>query len=169
MKKLIFSLVILGLAIQAYGQEIKTEKLSEVVISATNYKYLSKTGLENASVSVAMLEQKVASYDLKNSEFYNDEYDSYVISFYIPEGKILAAYDKNGKILRTVEKFKNVKLPKEVQMSVAKQYPNWRFEKDIYLVNYHDSSNKITKKYKITLVNGDKRIKVKVDADGTIL
>lgn len=169
MKKLIFGLVILGLAFQTYAQEIKTENLSEVVIWATNYKYLSKTGIENASVPVTLLEQKVASYDIKTSEFYNDEYDSYVVSFYIPEGKILAAYDKNGKIIRTAEKFTNVKLPDEVLTSVAKQYPNWVFEKDVYLVSYHDINGKITKKYKITLGNGDKRIKVKVDAEGNIL
>ena len=169
MKKLIFGLIILGLTIQTYAQEIKTEKLSEVVIAATNYKYLSKTGLENASVPVALLEQKVASYDIKSADFYNDEYDSYVVSFYIPEGKILAAYDKDGTILRTVERFKDVTLPKEVYTSIAKQYPNWRFEKDIYLVNYHDGSGKITKKYKITLVNGKKRIKVKCDPEGNFL
>lgn len=168
MKKLIFGLVILGLTIQTYAQEIKTEKLSEVVISATNYKYLNKTGLENASVPVTLLEQKVAGYDLKNADFYNDEYDSYIVSFYIPEGNILAAYDKDGTILRTVERFTDVTLPREVYTSVAKQYPNWRFEKDVYLVNYYDSGN-ITKKYKITLVNGDKRIKVKCDAEGNIL
>lgn len=169
MKKLIFGLVILGLAIQTYAQEIKTEKLSEVVIAATNYKYLSKTGLENADVSVSLLEQKVASYDIKSSEYYNDEYDSYVVSFYIPEGKILAAYDKNGNILRTVEKFENVKLPREVILKVTKQYPNWSFEKDAYLVNYYDGSATISKKYKITLVNGDKRIKVKCDPEGNFL
>lgn len=169
MKKLIFGLIILGLTIQTYAQEIRTEKLSEVVISATNYKYLNKVGLENASIPVALLEQKVASYDIKNSDFYNDEYDSYVVSFYIPEGSILAAYDKEGKILRTAERFKDVALPKEVYTKVAKQYPNWIFDKDLYLVNYYDSSGNITKKYKITLVNGDKKIKVKCDSEGNFL
>ena len=170
MKKLIVGLVILGLTIQTYAQEVKTEKLSEVVIAATNYKYLNKVGLENADVSVALLEQKVASYDLKKADFYNDEYDSYVVSFFIPDGKILAAYDKDGNLLRTAEKFKNVKLPIEVRNNVAKQYPNWGFEKDVYLVNYYDSSSgEINKKYKITLVNGDKRIKVKCDHEGNFL
>ena len=42
MKKLIFGLVILGLTIQTYGQEIKTEELSEVVVTAANYKYLNQ-------------------------------------------------------------------------------------------------------------------------------
>ena len=167
MKKIIIGLLVIGFAIQSFAQ-IKTEKLSEVVIAATNYKYLNKVGLENASVSVALLEQKVASFDLKNSEFYSDDYDTYSVDFFIPDGHILAAYDRDGNIIRTIEKFKDVTLPRTVITSVAKQYPNWVFKKDVYLVTYHDIKG-ITKKYKITLENGDKRIKIKVDADGNFL
>jgi len=170
MKKIIFSLLVFGfgLAIQSFAQ-IKTEKLSEVVISTTNYKYLNKVGLTNASIPVALLEQKVASFNLKDADFYSDEYDLYDVSFYIPEGYILASYDKDGNILRTAEKFKDVALPRAVIESVAKTYPNWSFTKSVYLVSYHDASGKINKKYKIVLKNGDKRIRIKVDPEGNIL
>lgn len=168
MKKIILSLIILGLAFQGYSQKIKTEELSEVVIAATNYKYLSATGLENASIPVALLEQKIASYNLKDSDVYNDEYDSYVVSFFIPEGKVLAAYDKDGTIIRTVERFENVNLPREVLYKIAEQYPNWTITGDAYLVNYHNHRG-INKKYKITLKNGEKHIKVKCDPEGNFL
>lgn len=165
MKKLIIGLIILGFAFQAQAQ---VEELSEVVVAASNYKYLTKVGLENASVQVSLLEEKVANYDLKSADFYNDEHDTYVVSFFIPEGKILAAYDKNGEIIRTVERFKDVKMPKEVTDAVVKRYPNWSIAKDAYLVNYYESG-KITKKYKITIKNGDKRIKVITDNNGNFL
>lgn len=169
MKKIILGLLIFGFAIQSFAQvKIKTEKLSEVVISATNYKYLNKVGLTNASIPVELLEAKVASFNLQDSEYYSDEYDYYEISFYIPDGHILAAYDKDGNIIRTIERFKNVTLPREVIESVAKKYPNWSFAKDVYLVNYHHSGT-ITKKYKITLKNGDKRIKIKVNEYGDFI
>jgi len=46
MKKIIIGLIVLGFAIQTQAQVItKVEELSEVVIAATNYKYLSATGL----------------------------------------------------------------------------------------------------------------------------
>ncbi|WP_298368090.1 nicotinate-nucleotide adenylyltransferase [uncultured Lutibacter sp.] len=167
MKKILIGLLVFGFAFQSFAQ-IRTEKLSEVVIAATNYKYLNKVGLENADVNVSMLEQKVASFDLKNAEFYRDEYDTYAVDFYIPDGKILVAYDKDGNIIRTIEKFNDVALPREVIESVAKQYPNWTFKKDVYLVNYHESGN-ISKKYKIVLENNDKRIRIKVDAEGNFL
>ena len=160
-------ILIFGLAIQTFAQ-VRTEKLSEVVIAATNYKYLNKTGLENASIPVSLLEQKVASFDLKNSDFYQDDYDYYEITFYIPEGYILAAYDKNGEILRTAERFNDVALPQGVITAVAKRFPNWVLKKDVYLVSYYESGN-ISKKYKITLENEDKRMKIKTDAEGNFL
>jgi hypothetical protein len=167
MKKILMGILIFGLAIQTFAQ-VRTEKLSEVVIAATNYKYLNKTGLENASIPVSLLEQKVASFDLKNSDFYQDDYDYYEITFYIPEGYILAAYDKNGEILRTAERFNDVALPQEVITAVAKRFPNWVLKKDVYLVSYYESGN-ISKKYKITLENEDKRMKIKTDAEGNFL
>ena len=170
MKKIIFGLIIFGLTVQTYGQ-IKTEELSEVVISATNYKYLNKVGLENASVPVALLEQKVATFNVKDADFYTDEYSTYEVTFYIPDAYILASYDGHGKILRTVERFKNTALPRPVIESVARTYPGWTFAKDVYLVNYHDAGDtgKITKKYKIVLKKGDDRIRVKCDEKGNFL
>lgn len=169
MKKIIFGLLFIGLTIQSFAQIIVT--LPEIEITATNYKYLSKAGFENASLPVEMLERKVATFDLKNAEFYSDEYDTYEVSFYLPEGYVLASYDKDGNILRTAERFKNVKLPRAVIESVAKTYPDWVFTKDIYLVNYHErgTTGKITKKYKITLENNDQKIRVKVDENGNFL
>lgn len=169
MKKIIFGLLFIGLTIQSFAQVIVT--LPEIEITATNYKYLSSAGFENASLPVETLERKVASFDLENADFYSDEYDTYEVSFYLPDGYILASYDKDGNILRTAERFKNVKLPRAVIESVAKTYPNWAFTEDVYKVSYYESGNtgNITKKYKITLENNDKKIKVKVDENGNFL
>lgn len=169
MKKLVFGLLFLGFATQAYSQIIQTEKLSEVTVYATNYKYLnSLTSEEPADISVELLQRKVATFNLQDSEFYQDDYDLYRINFFIPEGKILAAYDKDGKLLRTAERFTDVKLPNSVRESVAERFPGWEITKDVYLVNYHDQKG-VTKKYKLKLVNGDKVLRVKTDEKGNFL
>ncbi|MEQ9581688.1 MAG: nicotinate-nucleotide adenylyltransferase, partial [Arenibacter sp.] len=70
MKKFLFSLLAFGLTTQAFSQVIPTLELSEVTVYATNYKYLNdiNTG-ELASIPVKLLQQKVATYDVKSSEF----------------------------------------------------------------------------------------------------
>ena len=169
MIKVIFGLLFLGLTTQAYSQIVKTEELSEVSVYATNYKYLSDANTqEEASVPVEMLRRKVASFNVDDTGFYADEYDLYKVGFFIPEGKILAAYDKDGKLIRTAEKFTDVDLPKAVKESILDRFPEWTITKDIYLVNYHDAKG-VNKKYKLKLENGDQTLRVKTDEKGNFL
>lgn len=175
MKKLLLGLFIIGLTTQfglttqTFSQVINDGMLPEIEVHALNYKYLSSIDNTASPVPVKLLEQKVANFDVKESEFYNDEYDYYKISFFIPEGKIVAAYDGDGKLIRTIEKFKNIKVPKEVSKSVAKRFPGWIIYEDVYKVNYHKTSGVTKQEYKLTLENGDKRLKVKTDPKGNFI
>ncbi|MFL1895320.1 nicotinate-nucleotide adenylyltransferase [Aquimarina sp. 2-A2] len=166
MKKFIVSLLILGISFPFYSQ--KVEQLSEVFISATNYKYLDKVSSREVAVPVELLERKVATFNLKDADFYQDDYDLYQVTFYIPEGKILASYDKEGNILRTAERFVDVNLPTKVINAVKERFPNWAISKDIYLVNYHDKKG-AKKRYKLKLENQDKVLRVKVDENGDFM
>ncbi len=168
MKKLLLGLLALGLTTQFYAQVINDGMLPEVMVYATNYKYLNSIDNSEAAVSVQLLEDMVAKFDVKSSEFYEDGSDFYRVYFYIPDGKIVAAYDRDGKILYTIEKFKNVALPNDVASAVAERFPGWKIAKDVYKVNY-DNKLGALKQYKIVLENGKKTIRIKVDEEGTIL
>jgi hypothetical protein len=165
MKKIFFSLLIFGLTTQVYSQ---ITALPETVISI-NYKYINAVNDQNSAQEVQMLEKEVALYNLKNSELYQDDYDSYYVSFYIPEGKIVAAYNKDGKIIRTIEKFKNTKLPTNVLNSVSQRFPGWDLTKDVYEVIYHNKKGVTKQQYKVTLKNGEKTLKVKLDPEGNYM
>ena len=168
MKKLLLGLLAIGLSAQFYAQVINDGMLPEVEVRATNYKYLNSIDNTEAAVSVQLLEDMVAKFDVRSSEFYEDGSDFYKVYFYIPDGKVVAAYDKDGKILYTIEKFNNVALPNNVAASVAERFPGWKVAKDVYKVNY-DVNTGSKKQYKIVLENGKKRIRVKVDDDGVFL
>ena len=103
------------------------------------------------------------------SELYSDEYDEYFVTFFIPEGKILAAYDKDGFLIRTVEKFKNIKLPIDIIETIAQKYPKWHMAKDIYKVNYHQYKGVTKMQYKVRLENGEKSFNIKIDEDGNFM
>jgi hypothetical protein len=144
---------------------IAQEVLPEVTVVATNYKYLKSVGEKEVAQPVQMLQRTAAAYDVKKSEYYEDDYETYFISFYIPEGQILAAYDKNGKLIRTAEKYENAKLPSAVTGAVNTRFPNWKISKDVYQVTYYDDKG-TNKKYKLLLENGNKRMKVKMNEAG---
>jgi hypothetical protein len=158
-------LSILGFANNSFSQIT----LPEVRVLSLNYKYLKSVYDSSAAQPVKLLERRAASFDLKNSEFYEEESDSYFISFYLPEGQILAFYDNTGKMIHSAEKFKNVALPRVVQVAVANKYPGWAIAKDIYLVNYVSDGNESKKVYKLILENNSKRIRTKLSDKGEFL
>lgn len=159
------AILIAGLSLRASAQIV----LPEVHIIASTYKYLNATNNREMSQPVKMLEFQAASYDVKKSEFYNDDYDGYYITFFIPDGQILAAYDKDGKLLRTAEKFKNTKLPPAVREAVVQRFPNWQISQDVYRVHYYDHKEKAERVFKLLLKNGDKRMNVKLNENGEFI
>jgi len=164
---LLTCILLLGLNTSSFSQDTT---LPGVTVVSLNYKYLKSVNDPNSAQPVRLLEHRAASYDIKNTDYYEDEYDEYFVSFYIPEGEILATYDKDGKLLRTAERFKNVALPAVVRNAVATRYPEWRIYKDIYRVNYyHENSNNPKKVYKLVLENGDERMRVKTNENGDFI
>ena len=144
------------------------ELLPEVKVTAMRYKYLSAVDNRELPQPVKMLERMAAEYDVKNSEYYDDQYDEYIISFYLPHGYVLATYDKDGKIIRTAERFKDVALPTTVARAVANAYPQWAVSGDVYLVTYREQEG-ASKVWKVLLKDGDRRRRVKVKEDGEIV
>ena len=168
MRKLLLILFLLGIISPMSSQITELEELKEVKLVAVNYKYLDAVTNEEVAVPVKNLESHVAKYDIRSSEIYSDDYDIYEVSFFIPEGTILAAYDRNGELIRTIERYKNVGLPQAVQTAVKQKYPGYTISKDVYLVNYHGDKG-AEKRYKIKIENGKKMMKIKTDEKGNIM
>jgi len=168
MKRFLIGLLALGLTTQIYAQIVDEESLPEITIRAVNYKYLDLVDNSEAGVPVQLLEDKAANFDLKNSEFYEDGSEIYKVFFYIPKGRIVAAYDRQGEILYTIERFENVALPYDVAASIKERFPGWKMAKDVYRVNY-DVVYGAKKQYKVVLKNGKKTIRVKIDDEGEFL
>jgi hypothetical protein len=168
MKKWIPFLFLSFLAQIVIAQEPRTEELLEVVVTAVNYKYLNSTDSEEIPIPVKLLKRKVASYDVTQSELYEDDYPFYTVSFYIPEGKIVAVYDEEGNILRTIERFQNLQLPEEVITALKDRYKGWQIVEDVYLIEYNNKKG-VNRTFKITLKKGKKTQKVKLDEKGSFL
>lgn len=166
MKNLVLFLLVCGLTTPVFAQIIE---LDEVIIYPVKYKYLFEVVDVDIDKSVKKLQTKLANFDITKEEYYNDEYDEYHVSFYIPKGYALASYDKDGKLIKTIERYKNVKLPLAVSQAIAKRFPNWSVDKDIYKVIYSEKKWDSKKVYKLKLTNGKETIKVKTDENGNFL
>jgi hypothetical protein len=168
MKRVFLLLVTLGFVTPFLAQEIGTEELSEVVVKPVNYKYLNQINHKADPVPVRLLQKEAAGYIVQDQDFYQDDYSHYTVSFYIPEGKLVAVYDHEGVILRTIERFKNVDVPRAVVRSLKNSYPDWELLSDVYFVTYNQREGAV-KRYKLKLRKGEKIIRLKMDEQGQIL
>jgi hypothetical protein len=166
MKNLFLFLLVCGLTTPVFAQVIELE---EVVITPVKYKYLFEVVDDDIDRNVKDLQIKLAKFDVTKEDYYDDEYNGYRVSFYIPEGYAVASYDKDGKLIKTIERYKNVKLPQAVRLAVAERFPNWALDKDIYKVSYSEEKWESKKIYKLKLTNGKKTVRVKTDQDGIFL
>ena len=166
MKNLVLGLLFFGFAIQVNAQSVE---LPETLITV-NYKYLDAVDVDDIPNRVKKLEQEVLKYNnMEQSKLYEDEHDTYTVSFYVPEGKIVAAYDINGKIIRTIEKYKNVRLPLEVMQAISKRFPNWAIVEDVYLIKYHCDEDYLKQEYKVKIKNEDKVLTVRTNEKGDFI
>lgn len=162
------SIVALGLIGQALAQDPEVIELSEVIITPVNYKYLNQADSKDAAIPVKVLQRKVATFDIEEQDYYTDEFDFYTVSFYIPDGKIVAVYSPDGEVLRTIEKFNDVALPEAVSKAIYERFPNWEIVSDFYKVTYNNKKG-ANKTYKVKLQNGDKTMRLKLNDEGKFL
>lgn len=171
MKKIVFSLVVLGFGVQAYAQEIlyeakiKKEETPEVVIEAVERDYPGFTMEEFRALPLEYVERDVV---VNNDVESLDDYDTFEVKLTGKGTEFVATYDREGKLLSTVEHMINVTPPPVVRSSVAKAYPGWTLSKDSYNLSHFTGSG-TRERYRIELTKDNEKMHVYTDAEGKIL
>jgi len=164
MKTLVLSLLAFGLCSISYAQKSDTETLKSEILS--NLSYLQKVNVDDSPVIVMKLEHIAANYDIKESSIYKSKSAAtYDVVFEESNGKIIATYHKSGKLIRSIEEYKNLKLPLQVSTSISKKYPGWSFIGNIHKITY--SKNKASKMYTVQIKNKKQTKLLKFELDKT--
>ena len=148
-----------------FSQEITLDEIQLF----SNHNYFTATNTEQLALPVKKLEDQVVDYKADKTDFKYDKGEIYNVTFSIPEGNIIAAYNDQGLLVSTIEKYTNVRLPSEVIYAILNRFPNWAIVSNIYYVNYHNEKGITKKLYKIELINADKSLDIKTDDKGNFL
>ncbi|CAM4231760.1 hypothetical protein [Gillisia limnaea] len=171
MKNLVIGLFVLGLTSLGFSQnttsEVEEVQLEGVVVSNVNLNYLEKVQDKTLSDHVIFLEKEASIFDVKKLVEFDGRKESFQVLFKGSNGYIIADYDRNGKILKTLERYKDIKLPKNMIKSVLMQYPNSNFLKVVYNVNY-DEKKDVEKTYKIQIMNDGRKRNLKINRGDNI-
>ncbi|TDE29849.1 MULTISPECIES: hypothetical protein [Flavobacterium] len=169
MKSLII-LLFLSVTIASYSQvtekgKIKIEELPGVVIKRVGTDFSVYIPDNNPDQRVRTVEEKFIAYDLgKDAE----GFEEYLVVMEVKNGSLTATYNENGKLIRVVEEFKNVKLPSEVIYSIYRTYPGWSIVNDTFLYS-QEEGDIIKKQYNIKIKKDKETMKLVVRPNGEIL
>jgi hypothetical protein len=168
MKK-VLSILLFVLPLMEFGQEkqgeLSSDELPAVVIKNAGDDFSVYLPDKNPDQRVRKLQDKFIGYDLGKMEDGNHEY---LVLFEGNEASLAATYNEKGKLIRVVEKYQNVKLPRAVIFSVYKSYPDWTIVQDKFLYTQKDGDI-IKKQYNLTLKKGKQTKKVVVKPNGDLL
>ncbi|MEL0456297.1 nicotinate-nucleotide adenylyltransferase [Flavobacteriaceae bacterium SZ-1-7] len=166
MKNIFLAVMTLVFVVKAYPQ---TVNLPETIITI-NSDYLNAVNTNHSNDYVAKLEQAILNYNHSDiSQLYDDKNDIYNVSFKLPDGEIVVSFNKDGKIIKTFEKYKNMRLPLGVMKTIAEKYPGHGIIEGVYLIKYHSQKEMLQQEYKIKLKNNDSILTVKINEKGEFL
>ena len=175
MKSIITLLLVISFSIPVFSQnEVKTntkegiidfEELPAVVIKRVGKDFSLYIPDRHPDQRVRDLQKSFVAYDV-GKDF--EGYDSYLVVMETKTGTLSATYNDNGKLIRVVENYKDVKVPSEVLYSIYKTYPGWAIVNDKYVYSQADGDI-IKKQYNCKIKNGNQTRNLVVQANGDIL
>lgn len=169
MKTLVI-ILFLSIALQSNAQEtekgkIKIEELPGVVIKRVGTDFSIYIPDNNPDQRVKMVEEKFIAYDLGEDA---EGFEEYLVIMQVNNGSLTATYNENGKLVRVVESFKNVRLPNEVIYSIYRTFPGWSIVNDSFLYTQEDG-DVIKKQYNIKIKRNKETMRLVVRPTGEIL
>jgi len=171
MKNLVIGLFVIGLTSLGFSQnntsEVEEVQLNDIVVANVNLGYLETVQDKTLSDHVTTLENEAARFNIKVSPKFDSRRESFKTIFRGSHGYIIATYDNNGMILKTTERYRDIKLPKKLIKSVLSQYPNSDFLKVVYTVDYKHQKD-VEKTYKIQIMKDNLVKNLKISSDGNL-
>lgn len=170
MKKLSISLAVMGITSLGLAQDsypkLNYSLLEGLGALGSNYEYLNEVQNGHTPSQVKFVENMVSYWDVRKSEdFKGLKNQPFEATFRSGLGSIVASYDSDGKILTAKERFKNITLPKRLQIAIVKQYPNWSIVKNRYTLRYTEGKAP-KKQFKIKIKKENQRKWLKVNSVG---
>lgn len=173
MKTILIGLCILGLAHHTNDQKSLAQINDPILEEAIKYptpdlSYANTVYNKELSAQIKDLQTTAGNYDVRTNPIFSNSYGTYEVLFETTEGSIIAIYNDTGKLVNTIEKFNDVKLPEVIRKTLCKEYSDWKLNATSYRVNYccHKPTRKVCH---IQLKKGHKRVNLKIDCQGNIL
>lgn len=173
MKKIVMVLFVLSIVGQNYAQEtvlftakLKKNEVPKVILNAVDRDFANLTAVEFLSVP----ESFVVPSSIDIHKYKDSGYDSYIVTFAGKTEKIMATYNKDGKLMSTVDRYETRNAPNEIYYAIDKLFPEWVVRDGYKKMSIFDINGKEKNQYyKLTLENDKKIRKVYLNKHGQLV
>ena len=169
MKHFMTTLALLAILGIAQGQEMDIQSAirdREAAQAESDYLRTVQTPLTPAAVRDYQI--MAVDYDVAQSDLFDGRDALFLVIFRTQKGSIEASYDWTGDVVETIERFRNLVLPRKILLSGMKSYSGWRVIGTNYYVYYvKDRKKRIL--YTIQIADGNKRKRILLDSEGTVI
>lgn len=130
--------------------------------SMINAQYLKSNSSSTSSI-ITKFEAFVANFDITTLKDYRtNEPSEYKVVFKNKQGNLYVTYNQEGKIVSSMETYKNIVIPMDLRLRIAKDYPNYSFDKTMCKKQY-SANGSVQMTYKIELHNGVNSTIINID------
>lgn len=134
---------------QGFGEPVRIIKLGDASeAKVINKEYRHNVQYGTFSSRVLQLENKLAHYDYTKSPFSTSPINR--LTFKKGNDFVMATFDARGRILHSLEKFRDIAVPIEVRNRLLSEHPGWTMTSNTYVVRYGPKMQ-VKKTYKIVL------------------
>lgn len=142
----------------------------KTVVKAINATYLNTVSVSESAKRVKSLEDIVSRYDIRQQPVFQDKLELYEINFRQGKygDKITAVFNKDGKLIKSYERFKNIAPANNILKAISAKYPGATIKTNTYKVLY-EVNGKILKTYKVKIAhNGIEKV-LKMNVNGQFI
>ena len=169
MKHFMTTLALLTILGKAQGQEMDIHSAirdREAAQAESDYLRTVQSALTPKAVSDYQI--MAVEYDVAQSDLFDGRDALFLVIFRTQKGSIEASYDWSGVVVETIERFRNLALPRKILLSGMKRHSGWRVIGTNYYVYYVKNRSKRIL-YTIQIADGNKRKRILLDSEGAVI
>jgi hypothetical protein len=141
----------------------KTEIAPVETSAELNEEYLTDVHENAYQEEVKFLTGIIAEWNVRESSKFEARRKPFTTVFKSNKGIAKITYDSQGRVSRVEKKLENVVLPSQITKVVFKRYEDWTIVKNKFSLSYKEGQD-VEKTYELTLVKGDEKKKIKINA-----
>jgi len=103
-----------------------------------NMEYLTEVSQKNSSSNVSKFQNMVSKYNIQETQVFSSEKShTYDVVFAESNCNVEATYNSDGKIIKSSETYRDIKIPSKLSLMINENHPEWSVFSSEHNIDYN--------------------------------